>query len=417
MKRGLNPQGIGPERRNVTAADLPDWYDVPSHRSTATIGIGQIGNVGGTLYYNPDGSPVAVGGSAANAVQYTAQTLTDAQREQARQNVGVFTGYDTSTVGFLFKGGTLNAGITNVARAANVSTLTLSDSSGMLVGQKFSIQNCSDTSFNGGSFVVATRTNIGAGSIVTFAQSASDVAEKPVAAGQLVSYEVTNDATHKSLGNPRLSLISDAAYPFGYVRIAWDNPAGRDWKLVNISVINYNVAGPYTVRLEVKASGLGQCDFMIRQEGSLHGSAYWNGTTAGGGVTSQANWVVHGAGGIAKLESGNRLYFTTIGTPAIATTAGPAQYAGPNILPWLPAFPQSPDLIADSVSRPATGGCYFKLINPTTGAEYNQAAMEAVSPASKLGFSWNRHFSGIINDHSVAPGFLAWVGVTLRAAT
>ena len=135
--RHLNPgEAVVNATTVFQAADGGVWAvitsRIPRYASTGVIPIGYLGYVGTTLYHNPDGTPVGVGGSVNAASLLTAgDDLTDSQQTTFRGHIGVRTlgrahprrnvsvhagGYITPTTGTLNVGASPGVGgdVTNL---------------------------------------------------------------------------------------------------------------------------------------------------------------------------------------------------------------------------------------------------------------------------------------------------------------
>lgn len=329
----------------------------------------------------------------------SAQSLTTAQVNQAFNNL------KRQNVAFLLKWGPMTAAISSVARASNVATIVTSVAHGMIVGQKVNIDATTDSTFDAGP---ATILSVPSTTSFTYASTGSDKGTT-ADSGTLYSWEIVNDGTHTIWGGPYIQSITSAAITIGFTSL----PDGRQVLAASLG----NHAGSSELVPAFAGVGLSTIAFEFRQRLTLSGRVYWNGTTTGGGITANANWVKEGDSGSLFFDAANSAlliahspkYFATLGSRGASSYPIPSIGSAHSALnPHLPNYQVSPFTAAGY--QPSATGFYFQIYD-ASGTLMDQTALEAISPASRLQFTWSRSTSAII-DHTLPPtSVLVWADV------
>jgi hypothetical protein len=289
-------------------------------------------------------------------------------------------------LGFLLKWGIMNAGIATVARTSNVATITTNAPHGMLVGQKVNVNATTDNSFDALSSAWATVLSVPSTTSFTYASTGTDKAQT-ADSGTLTSWECVADSTHGSIRNCRLSSIATTG-----VTIAWDTlPSVGTWKVANATFGNHNGNSAAILTPYHTGVGLNNCGIAFRYRQNIFGRAYWNGTTTGGGITANANWVKEGDTGSvqfvastinALLVSHSSNLLPTSGSRGASSWALPdLQQVTNGVTPVLPNYQVLPFTAA--AYQASTSGFYCQLLD-ASGTVMDQTALEALSPASRL---------------------------------
>lgn len=341
---------------------------------------------------------------AINAVAYAEQSLSDAARDQ------FFSNTKECRVCFLLKWGAINATIATVARTSNVATITTSTHHGMIVGQKVRVNAVTDNTFDAfNTAAEATVLSVPTTTSFTYANTGVDKAQT-ADSGSLSSWEVTDESNHSPIRNARLSSIATSG-----VTVTWDALPAGTWTVSSCTFGNHvgNANGSYTpIQTGV---GLNTCGISMLYRKTLFGRVYWNGTTTGGGASSNTNWVKEGdTQSIAWATVGGGVLFIGHTTGATLPTSGSSrgacqwpvpilQATGAKVRPALPNYQVSPFTAAGY--RPSATGFYCQLYSPA-GTLLDQAALEALSPTTEAQLMWQRTVDTTLADHTL-PDFAA----------
>jgi hypothetical protein len=345
-------------------------------------------------------STTLIGGTNTDADEYlsygAAQTLSDGQVEQANVNL------KRVDIDFLLIRGIINAGIATVARTSNVATITTTAAHGMIVGQKVAVNATTDNTFDALGAAAAVVINVPTPTSFTYASTGVDKAQT-ADSGTLTTWSVVNDSGHGPTRNARLQAISASA-----ITVQWDALPSGTWKLASATIGNHqnNASGKYIPHFG--GVGTTTCTIQLRYRNTVFGRAYWNGTTTGGGITANANWVKEGdtasisfvASGIEALAVGHSANaIPTNGSRGASSWALPiVQSPDPTVDVRLPNFQVSPFTAA--AYQPTGTGFYCQFYD-AAGALMNQAAIEAIAPASKVQVTWSRTADVIEADHTL----------------
>ena len=308
--------------------------------------------------------------------------------------------------GFLLKWGVITAAITSVARSSNVATVTTDVAHGMLVGQQVEVNATTDNTFDATGSSFATVLSVPTTTSFTYASTGSNKSTT-ADSGTLTTWECVNDSAHGSIRNCRISAISTTG-----VQISWDSlPAIGSWKVGNATFGNHQNNSSAILTPFHNAVGLSNCTIAFRYRRTLFGRAYWNGTTTGGGITSNNNWVKEGDTGSvsfvastinAAIVSHSSNQIPTSGSRGASSWAMPdLQQVGNGVTPVLPNYQVSPFTAA--AYQPSTSGFYCQFLD-ASGTIMDQTALEAVSPASRVQLMWNRTVDTVLQDHRY-PGY------------
>lgn len=323
-----------------------------------------------------------------------AQSLSVSQVDMAFQNL------KRRYVQLLLKKGIITASIATVARTANVATITTDVAHGMIVGQRVDVNAGTDHSFDS-----TTATVIAVPSATSFTYSSTGSDKSATAdSGTLTTWEVVTDSGHAPWGNPRIQSISGAA-----ITVTFDSlPAGS--KVLAGTIGNHSNSYGGRIVPHFGAIGATTVSFQFRQSELVHGRVYWNGTTTGGGITANANWVKEGDAASASFvasainalvigHSSNRI--TTSGSRGASSWVPPMVNGPAGVRVALPNF-QVPPFTA-AAYQPSDTGFYVQFANPTTGAIMDQTALEALAPASTVQVVWSRQVDTLVSDVNSMP--------------
>lgn len=330
-----------------------------------------------------------------SGLSYTAaQSLTTDEVNQVFENL------KRREVAFLLKRGVITAAISTVARTSNVATITTDVAHGMIAGQKVSINATTDNSFDASDVAVVS---VLSATSFTYASTGSDKA--PTAdTGTLTTWEVVTNSGHTSWGNPRIQSISGSTITITFdslpagVKVLWGVNGNHSNSTSGSIIPHFGAIGTTTV------------SFQFRLRRIIHGRVYWNGTTTGGGITSNSNWVKEGDAESASFvastinallisHSSNKL--TTSGSRGASSWVPPMLNGPAGVRVVLPNYQVSPFTAA--AYQPSETGFYMQFVNPTTGAIMDQTALEALSPASTVQVVWSREVDMLVADITAMP--------------
>jgi hypothetical protein len=309
-------------------------------------------------------------------------------------------------IGVLVKWGTIDAGIASVARSSNVATIVTNKPHRILVGQKVRI-NAADDTFDALGSSFATVLAVPNNTSFTYANVGSDLGTT-ASSGTLATWELVSDASHAPTRDTSITSISASG-----IVITWASlptpPSGFTWKVSGSGFANHQNNASATYEPHYVGLGVNNATIALRHTRMLHGRAYWNGTTTGGGVTANANWVKEGdCTSIGWSGDPNNALFVghtenlpTSGSRGASSFPLPIlQPVGGSIWPALPNYQVSP-FTADAF-RPSLTGFYTRLYSPS-GTLLDQAALEAISPASNVQIAFSRVGDTVVQDHTLPP--------------
>lgn len=380
-----------------TTAARPGSPAVGMVRYNTTTGRNEMYE-SGTWY-----QPARVGEFDGNYVSFaTNQSLTVAQVDIARANLKRL---DRS---FLLIKGRNTWLVTETGRTSNVVTVKLDKAHGAINGQKFNTVFATNSMLNATEAVITvTATNQ-----FTYTLSGTNVptATESTTTSYTAGWEVVSDSGHAPWGNPFIQSISASQ-----ITISWDTVAVGA-KVLAATMANHANSAQGKIWPILNGVGLNTVNVQLRHQETVGGRVYWNGTTTGGGVTANANWVKEGDATSASFVGStiNALFIghannklPTQGSRSASTWPPPVLLANSeSIRPILPNFQVSPFTAA--AYQPATTGFYLRFVNPTTGAIMDQTALEAITPASNLQVTWSRTVDTLIQDHTAVDNFGAF---------
>jgi hypothetical protein len=335
--------------------------------------------------------------SLSNRLRFdTAQSITASQAVQGIENLR------RVEVDFLLIRGIINAGIATVARTSNVATVTTTAPHRMIVGQRVAVNATTDNTFDALWSAAATVVAIPSGNSFTYSSAGSDTAQKSES-GSLTTWNVVDDGGHGPTRNARLSSISASA-----VTVEWDALPSGTWKIASATIGNHqnNASGRYSPHFG--GVGTTTATIQLRFRNTVFGRAYWNGTTSGGGITANANWIKEGDTASAGfVGSGIEAFFIGHSANALPTSGSRGasswplpvlQSPHPGVSVRLPNFQISPFTAAGY--QPTATGFYGQFYD-ASGNLMNQAAVEAITPASRVQITWSRTVDVIEPDHTL----------------
>lgn len=380
-----------------TTADRPGSPAVGMVRYNTTTGRNEMYE-SGTWY-----QPARVGEFDGNYLSFaTNQALSTAQVDQARANLRR---EDRSML--LIKGRNTWL-VTQTGRTSNVVTVTLDKAHGAINGQKFNMVFATNSMLNATEAVITvTGTNT---FTYTLAGTNVPTATESTTTSYTMGWEVVNDSGHAPWGNPYIQAISASQ-----ITIAWDTTTAGA-KVLAATMANHANSASGKLWPVLNGVGANTVNVQLRHQETVGGRVYWNGTTTGGGVTANANWVKEGDATSASFVGStiNALFIghannklPTQGSRSASTWPPPVLLANSeSIRPILPNFQVSPFTAA--AYQPATTGFYLRFVNPTTGVIMDQTALEAITPASNLQVTWSRTVDTLIQDHTAVDNFGAF---------
>lgn len=375
----------------ITISDIPEAA-ASSHAHGNISNEGAIGTTADLML----GTGVAgvVETKTASQARSIIEVGTDAYRTDERR----------ISLGFLLTWGASPATIATVARSSNVATVTTSTAHGMIVGQFVEVNAGVDNTFDATGSSFATVLSVPTTTSFTYANTGSNKSQT-ADSGTLTTWNVVNDAGHATQRNCRLQSITAAG-----VQVQWDDLPSGTWRVESGTLGNHqNNANAVFTPLH-NAVGLTNCTIALRFRRTIFGRVYWNGTTTGGGMTANANWVKEGdSGSIAWVGSTVNALFVghssielpTAGSRGASSWPMPdLQQCGNGCTPVLPNYQVSP-FTADAY-RPSGTGFYLQLLD-ASGNIMDQAAIEALSPASRAQLMWSRTADQVLTDHRRPP--------------
>lgn len=306
-------------------------------------------------------------------------------------------------VSYLLKWGVITPAIATVARSSNVATVTTSVAHALLVGQKIEVNATTDNTFDATGASIATILSVPDSTSFTYASTGSDKSQT-ADSGTLTTWELVADASHAPTYNARITAIAA-----GGVTVTWTNPAGT-WKVASGTFGNHQNNANAILTPFNTAVGTGSAGIALRSRQTLFGRAVWNGTTTGGGITTNGNWTKEGdTGSITFVDSTVKALFVGHSSNSLPTSGsrGVASFPLPKLQSVsdavrlvLPNYSVSP-FTADAY-RPSATGFYCQLLG-SAGTILSQSEIEALSPASSVQLMWERTVDTVIQDHTVPP--------------
>jgi hypothetical protein len=385
-----------------TTAERPGSPTAGMVRYNTTTGRNEMYE-SGTWY-----QPARVGEFDGNYVSFaTNQSLTVGQVNQARANL------KREDRSFLLIKGVNTWGITSSGRTSNIVTLTLNKAHGAINGQKFNVVLATNSMLNATEAVMT----VGASNILTYTLSGTNVptATEGTTGTYTVGWEVVNDSGHAPWGNPFIQAITTSQ-----ITIAWDTPAAGS-KVLAATVGNHANSAQGKLWPVLNGVGANTVNVQLRHQETVGGRVYWNGTTTGGGITANANWVKEGDSTSASFVASTlSTLFIGHGNNKLPTqgSRGPSSWPPPVLTAnsgaircILPNFQVSPFTVA--AYQPASTGFYMQFVD-SSGTIMDQTALEAISPASGLQLTWSRTVDTLIQDHTAVDSygaFTMWLDV------
>jgi hypothetical protein len=354
----------------------------------SSLGLGSVAS--SSIVGNNTGSTAPAIALTPSEARSVLQVGTDAYRSDERR----------ISLGFLLTWGASPATIATVARASNIATVTTSTNHGMIVGQFVEVNAGVDNTFDATGSSFATVLSVPTPNSFTYANTGANKSQT-ADSGIITTWNVVNDAGHATQRNCRLQSITAAG-----VQVQWDDLPAGTWRVESGTLGNHQNNANAVFTPFHNAVGLTNCTIALRFRRTLFGRVWWNGTTTGGGITANANWVKEGdSGSVSYVDSTINALFIghssielpTAGSRGVSSWPMPdLQQCGNGATPVLPNYQISP-FTADAY-RPSGTGFWCQLLD-ASGNIMNQAAIEALSPASRAQIMWSRTADQVLTDH------------------